>query len=518
MSKQLKKTAIATLLASCALLGQNAWASQANMVIAMPLLPTTVEPQGINNNAIDRVMSSVYDTLIRANSKTGALEPGLALSWKRISADTVEFKLRRDVKFHDGTPFTADDVVFSFGPERFSSEKAPGRPAAWEFLGGLKSVKKIDNYTVRVTMKTPDPLIELRFSARMSEIISEDGFKKAGSWENWVKKPIGSGPYKIVSFKTSNRLELVRNDQYWGDKGAAQKVSFVEVPELSARVAGLRSGEFDIITEVPPDQIKPLSSDGKVNVVGGPIANVYGMVFDTQSSEVMKNPKLRQAILHAIDRDLLVSALFANKTTAANSFQLKMFGDLYLSDLDQKLYDPAKAKALLKEANYKGEPIIWKIQTGYYTLEMTVSQAVASMLKSVGLNVELQVKENWSQVEASGKDRMINNASFSAYFNDPASQLWRRMKPKSSWDNMGYLNTSGQAYKTFQVNGEILETNTDLAQRKAAWAQMLQAFAQDPQACPLYALPMIYATQRNVTWTPGTDGRMDLTADSLSFK
>lgn len=179
MSKQLKKTAIATLLASCALLGQNAWASAQNMVIAMPLLPTTVEPQGINNNAIDRVMSSVYDTLIRANSKTGALEPGLALSWKRLSADTVEFKLRRDVKFHDGTPFTADDVVFSFGPERFSGEKAPGRPAAWEFLGGLKSVKKIDKYTVRVTMKTPDPLIELRFSARMSEIISEDGFKKS---------------------------------------------------------------------------------------------------------------------------------------------------------------------------------------------------------------------------------------------------------------------------------------------------------------------------------------------------
>lgn len=119
----------------------------------------------------------------------------------------------------------------------------------------------------------------------MSEIISEDDFKKAGSWEKWVKKPIGSGPYKIVSFKTSNRLELFRNDQYWGDKGAAQKVSFVEVPELSARVAGLRSGEFDIITEVPPDQIKPLSSDGKVNVIGGPIANVYGMVFDTQSSD-----------------------------------------------------------------------------------------------------------------------------------------------------------------------------------------------------------------------------------------
>ena len=92
------------------------------------------------------------------------------------------------------------------------------------------------------------------------------------------------------------------------------------MPELSARVAGLRSGEFDLITEVPPDQIKPLSSDGKVDVVGGPIDNIYGLVFDSRSSKIMQSKELRQAFLHAIDRDLLVNALFAGKTVTANSF------------------------------------------------------------------------------------------------------------------------------------------------------------------------------------------------------
>ena len=123
-------------------------------------------------------------------------------------------------------------------------------------------------------MKDADPLIERRFSARMSEIISEDGYKKAGSWENWVKHPIGTGPYQISSFKTGNRLDLVRFDGYWNKKAPASKLSFVEVPELSARVAGLRSGEFDLITDGPPDQIKPLSSDGKVDVVGGTIDHI----------------------------------------------------------------------------------------------------------------------------------------------------------------------------------------------------------------------------------------------------
>ncbi len=515
---QYRKIVVATLLAACGFTAQSTWASADHMVVAMPQLPPTVEPQGVNNNAIDRVVSSIYETLIHANQQTGALEPGLAESWKRISPETVEFKLRKGVKFHDGTDFTADDVVFSFGPERFSGEKAPGRAAAWEFLGGLKEVKKVDDYTVRVTMKTADPLIERRFSARMSEIISEDGYKAAGSWENWIRKPSGTGPYKIDSFKTSNRLDLTRFDGYWNQKAPATKLSFVEVPELSARVAGLRSGEFDLITEVPPDQIKPLSSDGRVDVVGGPIDNIYGLIFDNKSSKVMQSKELRLAILHAIDRELLVQALFAGKTTTADSFQSKTFGDLYIPELNQKLYDPEKAKALIKASGYKGEPIVWRIQTGYYTLEMTVSQAIAAMLKNVGLNVEIQVKENWSQVEAAGPDRMINNASFSAYFPDPASQLWRRLKPGTSWDTMGFLDTSSPEYKRFAELGKILETSTDPAARKEAWKGMLEAFMKDPMACPLYALPMIYAKQKNVNWTPGMEGRLDLGAGNLSFK
>lgn len=267
MFKIRKTAALAALFCSSVL---NAWASADHMVIAMPQIPTIIEPQGINNNAIDRYVGNVFETLLKADQKTGELKPGLAESWCRLSPDTVEFKLRSGVRFHDGTPLTADDVVFTFGPERFSGEKAPGRAVAWEFLGNLKEVVKVDDLTVRVTMKAPDPMIERRFSARTSEIISEDGWKAAGGWEKWLKAPVGTGPYRIASFKTGNRLELTRFDGYWGKTAPAAKVSFVEVPELSARVAGLRSGEFDLITEVPPDQVKPLSADGRIDVTAAP--------------------------------------------------------------------------------------------------------------------------------------------------------------------------------------------------------------------------------------------------------
>lgn len=498
-------------------LASAAFANADHMVVAVQQLPPNVEPQGMNSNVMDRVAYSIFETLIRADLKTGELHPGLAESWKRLSPETVEFKLRKGVKFQDGTDFTADDVVFSFGPERFSSEKAPGRPMAFEFLGGLKSIEKVDDYTVRVTMNGPDPLIERRFSARMSEIISEDAWKKAGGWSKWILHPVGTGPYEVVEFRHGAELKLKRFEGYWGDKAPAKELSFVEVPELSARVAGLRSGEFDLITEVPPDQVKPLSADGKIDVVGGPIDNVYALVFDDKSSPIMANKKLRQAILHAIDRDVLVQALFAGKTAAANSFQSPTFGDLYVKEADKKLYDPALAKKLVKESGYKGEQIVWRIQPGYYTQELVVSQAVAGMLKAVGLNVKLDVKENWTQVEGAGKDRMINNASFSAYYPDPVSQLWRRIKSGSSWDQMGYFMQTPE-YQKFNGLGKTLETSVDPQERLKAWTEMLKVFADDPKACPLYQVPMIYAKQKSVIWEPGTMSSIDFSARSLSFK
>ena len=400
------------------------------------------------------------------------------------------FKLRSGVRFHDGTPLTADDVVFTFGPERFSGEKAPGRAVAWEFLGNLKEVVKVDDLTVRVTMKAPDPMIERRFSARTSEIISEDGWKAAGGWEKWLKAPVGTGPYRIASFKTGNRLELTRFDGYWGKTAPAAKVSFVEVPELS----------------------------GRIDVTGGAIDNIYGLVFDCKSSAVMQSKELRQAILHAIDRDILVNALFAGRTSTADSFQSKTFSELYLTTAGEKLYDPAKARALVKASGYKGEPIVWRIQAGYYTQELVVTQAVASMLKAAGLNVKIEVKENWTQVEAPGRDRMINNASFSAYYPDPVAQLWRRLKPSSFWVQNGYVADSAE-YRRFCELGEKLETSVDPAERKSAWGEMLKVFSQNPWACPLYSLPMLYAKQKNVVWEASAlQGSLDLSAENLSFQ
>ena len=503
---------LAAMLAA-PLMGE-AIADEKNFMVAVPSLATTMEPMGDNSNRISRIVYSVFETLIRMDQDTGELKPGLALSWKRIDDRTVEFTLRQGVKFHDGGSLTSEDVAFSFGPERFNSEKAPGRVIAAQFLDIVESVEADGPYKVIVRTKTPDPLIENRFASRMTEIISKKAYLAAPDWERWSQAPIGTGPYKIISFNLNNKLELGRFEDHWEAPAPVERLTFIEVPELSSRIAGLRSGEFDIISEVSPDQLPALEGADGVDVVGGPVENIYGLVFDTLSGPALADKRVRQAISKAIDRDALVASLFSGRTTAANSWQFKTFGELYMPEFEKRQYDPELAKKLLAEAGYKGEPITWKIQPGYYTLELTVSQAIEQMLQAAGLNINLQIKENWAQIEAPGPDRNITNASYTCYYQDPSGMLWRRMKPSAPWRTNKYFDRPAR----FDELGGILDTSVDPAARKAAYREMMEISEDDPAGVPLYVLPMFYAKRSNVVWHVGVKEWMDLSAQNLSFK
>ena len=209
-----------------------------------------------------------------------------------------------------------------------------------------------------------------------------------------------------------------------------------------------------------------------------------------------------------------MDALFSGRTEPANSWQLKTFGDLYMPEFERKLYEPELAKSLIAESGYDGAPILWKIQPGYYTLELTVTQAIEEMLRDVGLNIELAIKENWDQVEGMHPDRVINNASFTCYFQDPSGMLWRRLKPTAPWRaSWKFFQRSAR----FDELGAILEGTVDPAGRKAAYKEMLEISYDDPVAVPLYVLPMFYAKRSNVEWRVGVKEFMDLTADNLGF-
>jgi peptide/nickel transport system substrate-binding protein len=484
-----------------------------DLVVAVQKNPPTLEPMRENSNVAYRIVFNIAETLIDIDFLKGMkLIPGLATEWTRIDDKTIEFKLRQGVKFHNGEEMTAEDVAFSFGPERLSGENAPGWAVAQQFVGNILPPEVIDRYTVRISTKESDPLLGHRLSNYMGQIISKKAYLEAGDWDTWSRNIVATGPYKIEEVKTDEYIKLVAFDDYWGGTPPAKSVTFKIVPELSARIAGLATGEYHIITEVLPDQLKKIEGLEDAEVVGGPIRNIRGITFD-ETNERLKDPRIRQALNLAVDRQLIVDTLYEGRTTVPRGWQMELMSDMYLEDWPMPEYNPEKAKQLLKEAGYNGEEIEYRVLPDYYTGEVATAQILAEMWKAVGLNVKIAMKENWTQVEGVDEGRHLFNSSFTAIYPDPVGQFWRRFGPRSPWTTENILSYEDKFYEL----GKILETSTDLQERRKVFREMLEINEQDPAGIPLHALTMFYGKRKEVNWTPYQFEYMDLRPGHLSF-
>lgn len=498
---------------SCALLataGQALADDRPDLTVAVTKNPNRLDPMAENSNVNARIMKNVLETLIRTD-RDGRLTAGLAERWERLDGRTLELGLREGVQCHNGEAFDAEDVAFSLGPQRLRGEQAPGWGIARPYLGGLEGVEVVDRHTVRLRFQQEDPLMELRFANWMSEMVCQDAFEAAGNWEEWVKHPVGTGPYRLAEVVHGDHIRLEAFDGYWGEAAPAASVTFQEVPEIAARIAGLKTGEYQIATELTPDQFPLLESDPDTEVAGGPIRSIRVIIFD-ETHPQLRDPRMRRALSHAIDRELIVEALYAGRATVPNGLQMQSFGDLYLADHEATAYDPDEARRLLEEAGYDGEPISYRYLPDYYTGEVNTAQILADMWRRVGINVQLELKENWGQIEDDPEGRGIFNWSNSAEYPDPLGQLHRLYGPE------GWFQRNGTyASEDFNRWGEQLK-GQDPAQRIEAMRHLLEIYErQDPPGTYLHTLPMFYGVRGELDWTPTDTPFMDLSARMLSI-
>jgi peptide/nickel transport system substrate-binding protein len=257
----------------------------------------SLEPLREQSNVGTRTFSFMFETLIMQNL-LGQLEakPGLAESWKRIDARTVEMSLRKGVKFHNGDEMTADDVVFTFSPEHMfgpdydiSSNKTlftsvlvrdnvdgkklpPEVPAvAKRLFPALEKVEAIDKYTVRFVNRTPDVTLEGRLGSSGSNIVSRRAFDEAKTWLDWSRAPVATGPYKVREFIADQSLTLDAHEDYWGGQPPIKSIKLVVVPEVATRINGLLAGQFDFVCDMPPDQIPGIEKNARFEVLGSTI-------------------------------------------------------------------------------------------------------------------------------------------------------------------------------------------------------------------------------------------------------
>jgi len=281
------------------------------------------------------------------------------------------------------------------------------------------------------------------------------------------------------------------------------------IPELAARIAGLVSGEFQLITNVPPDQVQVLQGFKGVEARSVALANSHLLTYDARG-EWTSDKRVRQALSLAVDRKKLVDSLWLGKAVIPGGHNYPEFGRMYLEGRSLP-FDPEKAKALLKAAGYNGSPIVYRTMPNYYTNALDAAQIIVEMWKAVGVNAQLQVVENFPQMR--GKGQQVGNNSNSTRLPDPLGALWISYGPPS------YFQQSGEFTEvaTFNALGRALEKETDWDKRKALFAQMLDAWEDACPATILYQPFETYGVQSKVKWTPYGFYFMDLRPDNLSF-
>ena len=472
------------------------------------------------SNVGHRVFDSIFETLISVDKQGDlSLTPGLAESWKRIDNKTIEFKLRRGVRFHNGEEMTAEDVSFSFGPERmwgfaregealrtgqklFSQSAAHSALAPAEvhavarrLLPYFDRIEVIDPYTIRFVNKTPDLTLEGRLTGNGPDIVSKRAFLAARDWGSFARAPVATGPYKVKEFQPDKILVLTAHDDYWAGKPPIKELRFVVVPEVAARVNGLLFGTYDFITDVPPDQIKTITANPKFDVVGGPIILHRLIVFDKNHPQ-LKDPRVRQALTHAIDRKAIIDALWNGLTSVPAGLQWEFYGPMFLKDWTVPGYNPELAKRLLADAGYKGEQIPYRILDNYYTNEVATARMLVEMWRAVGLNVEIQMKENMQQVLNKEMPRAIRDWSNGAYYNDPVSSLVNQHCPRGQQQQVGEWEN-----EQFNRLCDELETSTDMAKRPAIFRRMLEMIErEDPGYTVLHRLVTFIGKRKDIAW------------------
>ena len=363
--------------------------------------PDSIDPHFTASGTHAEALKHVFDTLTWSGDQL-QIEPGLAESWKPLDATTWEFKLRRGVKFHDGSDFTAEDVKFSI--ERIPTVSGPNPTTI--YVRRVKETKIVDPYTVHIVTDGPAPTLPNDFirlfivSSKAAAGLTKDNANEAF---NTGRAAVGTGPFRFVSWTPKDQLVLERNDTYWRGPAAWQRVVRKEIPNDAARVAQLRAGQLDMIVRTPATDVPGMGRDPKLAVVKVDTVYVFYMELDMRDkppqitgkdgAALPKNPfqdaKVREAVDLAVDRQALAEVSMEGLGKPVNQVVTSnIFG------FDDKLAaipkpDVARGRQLMSEAGYpNGFKIVLSFTNDRLPGDAAVGTSLAQMLARIGIDVQ----------------------------------------------------------------------------------------------------------------------------------
>ena len=447
------------------------------ITIAAPVDINTLDPRNGSGTITTNVMSYIYDSLLRTD-ENGKITPYLAESYKQIDGTTWEFKLKKDAKFSDGTPLTAEDVKYTV-----DSFKDPSKNFKLASDYKFMDIEIKDPQTFVIKLQKPFQSLPLRLTCM--SILPKGYLEKVGD-EEFAKKPIGSGPYKVQEWTKDNQIVLVKNENYYGTKPKADKVVFKIIPEAASRMAALESHEVDIISGVQTSEVERLKGVSGIKVVGGPTTRVIFLGMNLKTDTPLKDKKVRQALNYAVNKEEIIKGVLDGNATPIPTIATPQY-EFYDKDIKPYEYNPEKAKELLKEAGYPDGFDIQMSLTESYMNGQDVAQAISGQLEKVGVRVT-------PVMEASnGRTPKFKSATILPLY------MMGIGGPYSDIDLVSKISfSSGERYSTwsdpqFDALREKAEETIDPAEAQLAWSALQNYIKEEAPAVFLYQQHMIYA-------------------------
>ena len=428
--------------------------------------------------------TALYEGLVRYKPNSTDIEPALAEKWD-VSPDglTYTFRLRSGVKFHDGSPLTAEAVAFTFdrsinkeNPLFKEAQGAGGFPFIDDYIGNV--VGKVDAagpLDVKFTLKRKFSPLLSNLAIPPGFVISMEALKKLGSKIN--ENPVGTGPFKFVEWKKDDHMTVESFDGYWGPKPKLQRIIFQPVPEASVRALKIQRGEADVAWPFDPKDAGALKSNPDTTVLEQPGLNVNMAEFNLKKPE-FQDKSLRQALNYATNKLELADKLYSGAGVPATGV-LPATSWGFDSSIKGYPYDPDKAKALLKEAGYSGQTIIldtYTIARGYNPQGSKLAEAVQQYFEAVGVKSEIKTTE-WTEYRKIRRQGQLNLAfgGWQADTGDPENFLGVFFHSA----NAGGVNTSFYAVPEVDTLLNQANEETDTAKRKTLFNQAERRIVDD---------------------------------------
>jgi len=498
-------------------------AGAAPLRVASAFDPQTMDPHSQALLYHSRIVFQIHDFLVNRDEQF-KLEPALAVSWQNTSPTNWRFKLRPGVKFHDGSAFTADDAVFSI-------ERALGPTSQRSFaLKGLVAVKKVDDLTIDFQLAAPDAVWpeKLWLVSMMSKRWAEThGVQKAQDFnakqETYaVRNAMGTGPYRLESYQPDVRVVLKRHAAYWGaaDKrtGNVDEATYIVIKSDATRLAALASGEVDLVLDPPFQDVGRLKNEGRMTILSTTDIGTQYFTFDQARDELVtgdlkdrnpfKDKRVRLAVAHALNVDLIIQKVLRGQATPSGSF-ISPLVDGYSAETDKRIpYDPARSRALLAEAGYaKGFGVTLDCVNVAY--REAVCQAATAMLQQVGIRASLRS----SPTNQFFPKLTQGSASFVEFGWTPALDPWATLNALfRTWDPQGGGTFNAGRYSNPKLDELIdaVRTEPDLTKRRARVGVALRLLQDDLPYIPLYRRTLNWAMAKKVKAVQWPNDTMEL--------